>query len=249
MFYFTSDLHFGHKNIIKYCNRPFETVEEMNETIIKNFNKTVKAGDTCYILGDIMMYDTEETQKCLNRLHGHIYLVRGNHDNMIKDNDLRFGWVKEYFTFRYNKEKFILCHYPFVTWNGSEHGSYDLHGHQHNNLVYNMQQRFTGLRRFDVGVDANNFTPVSVEEIIAFFQAEVKPRTNREALLAFNKRGVYLFPENGCKSLIDPLGKKTTFYTFFYHFDQFEKWLDEEIKDDDIILNALAKLEKDNVGN
>ena len=175
MYYFTSDLHFGHKNIIKYCNRPFETVEEMNEKLIENFNKTVRAKDTCYILGDVMMFDTKEAQECLNRLHGHLFLVRGNHDNMIKDNDPRFGWVKEYFTFRNDHEKFILCHYPFVTWNGSERGSYHLHGHQHNNLVYNIQQHMTGLRRFDVGVDANEYKPVSFEEIIEFFKQ--KPET------------------------------------------------------------------------
>ena len=169
MFYFTSDLHFDHQNIIKYCNRPFESVEEMNETIISNFNKTVRAKDTCYILGDVLMYDTENARKCLNRLHGHLYLVRGNHDP-FKDDDPAFGWVKDYFKLRWDHKKFILFHYPIVSWDGQARGiSYHLHGHSHNAPEYNIEQRAAGLKRYDVGVDANRFKPVSAEEIIAFF--------------------------------------------------------------------------------
>ena len=168
MLYFTSDLHFDHQNIIKYCNRPFGSVEEMNETIIANWNKTVRAKDTCYILGDVFMYNTENARKCLERLHGHKYLVRGNHDP-FKDSDPAFGWIKDYFKLRWDHKKFILCHYPFVSWDGEAKGSYHLHGHQHNEPIYNIAQRVNGLKRFDVGVDANDFKPVSIEGIIAFF--------------------------------------------------------------------------------
>ena len=89
MYYFTSDLHFDHANIIKYCARPFSSTEEMNETLIENFNKTVRPKDTCFILGDVLMYDSDNARKCLARLHGHLYVVRGNHDP-FKDNDPRF---------------------------------------------------------------------------------------------------------------------------------------------------------------
>lgn len=173
MFFFTSDLHFDHKNIIKYCNRPFESVEEMNETIISNFNKTVRSKDTCYILGDIMMYNTEHARECLSRLHGNIYLVRGNHDPEWQDDGTVFGWIKDYFKLRWDHQKFILCHYPFISWDGMEKGSYHLHGHQHNKPDYNIEQRAANIKRYDVGVDANGFKPVSIERIIAFFKEDM----------------------------------------------------------------------------
>lgn len=169
MIYFTSDLHFDHINVIKYCARPFNDVNEMNETIIKNYNKRVKSNDFCYILGDIMMYNTEYARECLNRLNGHKYLINGNHD-FFKNDSVIFEWIKDYFKLRWNHKKFILCHYPFVSWDGSEHGSYCLHGHQHNKPEYNIQQRAAGIKRYDVGVDANEFKPVSIEEIIRFFE-------------------------------------------------------------------------------
>lgn len=169
MIYFTSDLHFDHINVIKYCARPFNDVNEMNETIIDNYNKRIKNNDTCYILGDVMMRDTEHAKECLKRLNGHKYLVKGNHD-FLKDDSVYFEWIKDYYKLRWNHKKFILCHYPFVSWDGSERGSYCLHGHQHNVPEYNMQQRANGIKRYDVGVDANHFTPVSIEEIVAFFE-------------------------------------------------------------------------------
>ena len=173
MFYFTSDLHFDHQNIIKYCNRPFESVEEMNETIIANWNKTVRAKDTCYILGDVFMYNTEHARECLERLHGHKYLILGNHDPFSETPvpGPVFEWVKYYFKLRWDHKKFILFHYPIVSWDGAARDiSYHLHGHSHNGPEYNIEQRAAGLKRYDVGVDANHFKPVSIEEIVAFFE-------------------------------------------------------------------------------
>ena len=173
MIYFTSDLHFDHINIIQYCARPFTNVNEMNETIVENYNRRVRKNDICYILGDVMMRNTESARECLNRLNGHKFLLNGNHD-FLKDNGTVFEWIKDYYKLRWNHKKFILCHFPFVSWDNMEKGSYCLHGHQHNTSEYNNEMRAAGIRRFDVGVDANNFTPVSIEEIVAFFDAENK---------------------------------------------------------------------------
>ncbi len=182
MIYFTSDQHFDHINVIKYCTRPFNDVNEMNEALIENYNKRVKPNDICYILGDVMMHNTENARNCLRRLHGHKYLVRGNHDP-FKDNDPTFEWVKDYFKLRWNHTKFILCHYPFISWNGSERGSYHLHGHQHNIPEYNITMRIAGTRRYDVGVDANDFKPVSIEEIIVFFEEGDTNAQTKETIL------------------------------------------------------------------
>ena len=99
--YFTSDLHFSHYNIIKYCNRPFESVDKMNNILINNWNKIVKENDEVYILGDITLGDNE---KYLNRLKGSKYLIKGNHDKIRTHENLK--WVKDYYELKYNKH---LC--------------------------------------------------------------------------------------------------------------------------------------------
>lgn len=175
MIYFTSDLHFNHANIIKLCNRPFNSVEEMNEAIIYNWNNTVGIKDTVYILGDICMNkDPEEVRKFIDRLNGSKILIKGNHDYFVKkyfagEYDF-FLDIKPYEELNYNKERFILMHYPILDWNHQYHGSYMLHGHMHNKSIYNYQNKLNSTRRYDVGVDANNFTPVSIDKIIKYFE-------------------------------------------------------------------------------
>ena len=86
MIYFTSDLHLGHANIIRHCNRPFSSVEEMDETLIRNWAKRVKANDTVYVLGDLMFRNQKSPEEYLSRLKGKKHLIIGNHD---KD------WIKK----------------------------------------------------------------------------------------------------------------------------------------------------------
>ena len=75
----------------------------------------------------------------------------------------------DYHELTVGKDFFVFCHYPFVEWNRQRHGAYHLHGHQHNHSDYNLRQRKEGLRRYDVGVDANGFTPVPLEKIVRIF--------------------------------------------------------------------------------
>lgn len=84
MIWVTSDNHFDHKNIIKYCNRPFKDVNEMNETMIKNWNNVVKPNDTVYHLGDFALTSAKRYEYFLSRLHGHIIIILGNHDKSVK---------------------------------------------------------------------------------------------------------------------------------------------------------------------
>lgn len=173
MIYFTSDMHFGHKNIIKHTGRPFYSVEEMDNVLVRNWNRKVGVYDEIYILGDVSMKGAEYVQEILMKLNGQKYLVRGNHDKFTDqkefDNDI-FVWVKDYYELTYQNERFILFHYPIEEWNQFFRDAIHLHGHQHNHEEYNYQNLGKGLRRFDVGVDANNMFPVSIEEIIEFFQ-------------------------------------------------------------------------------
>ena len=173
MIYFTADLHFGHRNIIRAAHRPFETAEEMDAALIKNWNDRVAADDEVYILGDLSLRGPQYTMQILRQLKGVKYLVRGNHDGFVDrssfDRSL-FQWVKEYHRLFCLGRQFVLFHYPIVEWDQAHHGSFQLHGHQHNAPSYNLRNAACGLRRCDVGVDANGLAPVSMEEVISCFE-------------------------------------------------------------------------------
>lgn len=171
MIYVTSDTHFGDRSIIRYVHRPFDSVEEMDETIIQNINGKVKREDVLYILGDFTMNGTLSTcQKYLNKITcDNVYLIRGNHDLSIYHGGTPFKYIKDYTELFKCNTCFILSHYPFSSWNRKEVGSIMLHGHLHSDKRSNEINQWQGLRRFDVGVDANDFTPVSLEYIRDFF--------------------------------------------------------------------------------
>lgn len=172
MIYFTSDLHFFHDNVIRYANRPFSDVEQMNQTLIHNWNQTVSSQDEIYILGDITLKGPDYANQILSQLHGRKYLIKGNHDRFVQHACFLsniFEWVKDYHELHYQNNRFILFHYPIQEWNGFFRGSYHLHGHQHNHADYNFQNLAQGLYKYDVGIDANYMKPISIEDIIAFF--------------------------------------------------------------------------------
>lgn len=166
----TSDLHFYHKNVIKYCDRPYNSVEEMNDGLIENWNKEIKDKDTIYLLGDFCLTSRIELiEPILLRLNGSIHFIRGNHDKFLKrfdgfsdkaqDKFLSISDIKEKtFTFD-KKQKFIMCHYPMVSWHGSYYGAMMLHGHCHGDLNNH------GIRRYDVGVDNNNMKPCHIDHV------------------------------------------------------------------------------------
>lgn len=174
MIFFTSDLHFYHEKIIHHCNRPFQDAQVMNEKIINNWNSVVRPEDDVFILGDVTMKGPEKAFAVLSRLAGNKFLIKGNHDYFLDDKEWQqyawvFRWVKDYHELVWKNQKFILFHYPITEWDDYFKGSIHLHGHQHNQKVYNHQQREAKLRRYDVGVDANEYYPVSIHTIIDFF--------------------------------------------------------------------------------
>ena len=118
--FFTSDTHFNHANIIKFCNRPFKDVEQMNETLIANWNRVVGADDTVFHLGDFCLGGAAEWTKVLNRLNGRIYLIMGNHDlkNLRQGFVGRFEHVAMQMHIMVGKQRIYLCHYPFLCFEG-----------------------------------------------------------------------------------------------------------------------------------
>ena len=168
MVFFTADTHFGHANIIKYCNRPFNTVEEMDETMIRNWNKRVSDKDTVYVLGDIF-FRNADARGILLRLKGKKHLIIGNHDDSWMKNidvDRYFESVSIIKEITDGHRKIVLCHYPMVTWK-HERTTYMVHGHIHNGTNEDFWPLIQN-REFvlNAGVDINGFYPVTFEEML-----------------------------------------------------------------------------------
>ena len=171
MIWFTSDLHLGHEAIIRFCDRPFETVEEMNKILIQNYNDRVRKNDTVYILGDIAhRLRVEEANELISKLNGRKILCRGNHDKIY--NPSLFEGVYDFLKIHVDGYSISLMHYPMMEWPKSRHGSLHLHGHMHNKPDYNLRQKEAGILRYDVGVDANGFCPVAWDEVKGMIKRE-----------------------------------------------------------------------------
>jgi calcineurin-like phosphoesterase family protein len=171
MIWFTSDTHFGHKNIIKYSNRPFANADEMDSILIQRWNEKVAPNDEVYHLGDVALCSVSRLRNILSQLNGKIYLVAGNHETTALACSERFEWIKDYFELTINDEQsgknenkgenlIILLHYAMRVWNGSHFGSFHLYGHSHGSLEDDINSR-----SFDVGVDCHNFYPISYQEV------------------------------------------------------------------------------------
>lgn len=177
--FFTSDTHFGHENIIKYTNRPFADADEMDRVLISNINDCVSPRDVLYVLGDFAMgrgkNKLQHAADMLSRINcKNVYLVIGNHDVQDFERLKACGFtdVYQYKEISHNGMRFCLMHYPLLEWNGFYRDAYDLHGHVHNDANYNEDMRKRNIKRYDVGVDANGYAPVSIDEIVDFFSIE-----------------------------------------------------------------------------
>jgi len=169
--FFTSDTHFCHTNIISFCNRPYESADEMNEGLISNWNSVVGKEDHIYHLGDVGMGGpAEKIITCVQRLNGKKFLIEGNHDNKLtKNEDFRkeWEWIKSYYEFIYRehdtgtKQLVVMSHYPFRSWNGSHRGSFALSGHTHNSLPESRPDFIGAGKLLDVGVDVHEFKPIA----------------------------------------------------------------------------------------
>ena len=166
MIYYTSDTHFGHTNIIRFANRPYKSVEEMDEDIIAKWNSKVKHGDLVYHLGDFAWTDHK---KYKDRLNGQIILLWGNHDKGLNRASY-FSEICHYREVKDNKQKLVLFHYPIWSWNGMHGGSIHLHGHVHANPVPSSEQEDIGSatvgRRININLEFWGYEPKTIEEIM-----------------------------------------------------------------------------------
>lgn len=134
--WFTSDTHFGHHNIIKFCpdTRKYASADEMDEAMIAKWNSQVKNDDTVYLLGDVFFHKLDTALKIIRRLNGKIHLIWGNHDQVIAKNpelQAEFASVQHYLDLTIDGVAIVLFHFPIYEWNKMHRGSYHLYGHVH----------------------------------------------------------------------------------------------------------------------
>lgn len=149
--FFTSDNHFGHKNIINFCKetrKNHTSVEEMNEDMITIWNSTVSKNDIVYCLGDFSFLNSKDTSLILSRLNGGIHLIKGNHEKWVSNESVKFlKSINDYKRIVIDKKLIILFHFPIVKFDAMHWGSYHLYGHVHNQYTHPG-------RAMDVGIDA-----------------------------------------------------------------------------------------------
>jgi calcineurin-like phosphoesterase family protein len=172
MNYYIADPHFGHANIIEACGRPFASVDEMDRTLIENWNARVRPEDHVWVVGDLCYRNEKPASWYLERLSGHKHLIEGNHDKvwMRKEDASEFFESVRQFEFVHDgPEESVLCHYPLMTWPGKKHsGMYLIYGHIHNDKPEEFWPLLrTYERALNAGADVNGFAPVTLPELIA----------------------------------------------------------------------------------
>lgn len=180
--FFTSDLHFGHENVIRFDNRPFNTVEEMDKEMIKRWNAKVGKGDIVYVLGDfIWKAATNEAVSIIRRLNGQIILIKGNHDRFLHNAAAKkaLAGIKDYDDICVTLEdgttrRCILSHYFIPFYIGHRYQAIHLHGHSHFTeesaeevrITTELNEKGYDLKIYNVGCMYWNYTPVTLDEIL-----------------------------------------------------------------------------------
>ncbi len=159
--FFTSDHHFGDGRHLAIDRRPFASVALMDRAMAEAWNDAVSPSDEVWHLGDLTrLSDPDRVAALLSGLHGVKHLIAGNNDGPATLAQLGFASVSTYAEIEIKGRGLVLCHYAFRTWNGMGRGRLNLHGHSHGRLTPMPGQ-------YDVGVDAWNFRPVRLDELLS----------------------------------------------------------------------------------
>ena len=183
--FFTSDTHFGHRNIIKYCQRPFSCTEEMDDALIANWNRVVGKDDIIFHLGDFAMGGSAEWSRLLQKLNGKIYLILGNHDmKTIGAGFSRLEGVAMQMLINVKGQRIYLNHYPFLCYGGAYRNTWQLYGHVHtgpaNRGLDAPRLKMMLPTQYDVGVDNNNYIPVSFEQVKRSIRKQIELSSTEE---------------------------------------------------------------------
>jgi calcineurin-like phosphoesterase family protein len=201
--FFTSDLHIGHANVIKFSNRPFKDLDDMHNKLVKNYNAIVPEHGVCYFLGDIGLCKSEIIREVIGRMNGTKILILGNHDKGVNAMyNMGFDVVLYGATLQIANQRVTLSHCPLLgvfrertdlmehgnpgeCWHGElnpkrrrfsthDNGQLHLHGHIHSPNG-GKSAKIEG-RQFDVGVDANDYRPVSISAIESWISRMSLPK-------------------------------------------------------------------------
>jgi calcineurin-like phosphoesterase family protein len=173
--WFTSDFHLGHRNIIRYCSRPFASVEEMDAAILANLNNVVRAQDVLYFLGDFCLGGPDQALRYRDRIVcRNIHLVEGNHDEALRDVAGAFSSSNQLVEVRVGNQRIVLCHYAMRVWHHARRGVWHLYGHSHGNLADDP-----ATLSIDVGVDSHDFRPWHFDEITTVMNAKRKETSHK----------------------------------------------------------------------
>lgn len=162
--WFTSDFHLSHSLMLRpeVCDRPWNTVDEMDQALIESVNNYVKSNDILYFLGDFAF--KREKVELLSKLNGQVFFIYGNHDKKIQTNILKemknivwWGNIKD---IKLDDQKITLCHFMMSSWNCSHWGAWHLYGHHHKDVSTNSQGK-----TMNVGVDLNNYNPIHFDQV------------------------------------------------------------------------------------
>jgi len=153
---------------MEYANRPFDTVEKMDEELIRAWNSVVGQDDIVYHMGDFALTNSTKTKNVLDRLNGILVLIVGNHEKSVMEKEsvrARFSSIEDKLETYVNKQFIVMCHYGMRVWNKSHHGAWMLYGHSHDSMEHEAWGR-----SMDVGVDSaarilGEYRPFSFEEI------------------------------------------------------------------------------------
>lgn len=169
MNFYIADCHFGDAQVIAFSHRPFNSVEEMDEVMMKRWNQTVKTSDDVYIVGDLM-YRTDDPEKYLRRLNGRLHLILGNHDRLLQEMPrIRsyFCEIAQYAVIQDHRHRIVLFHYPMLEWEGFYYGTWHIYGHIHNHPSL-TQERIKQLpKALNCGADVVGFRPCTFDELVA----------------------------------------------------------------------------------
>ena len=194
--YFLADPHFYHRNVIQYCGRPFTTVDEMNQTILRNINTVVMPDDTLYLVGDVVFghpkrVTLEMTESVIKQINcKNLILVPGGHDKEFACKlPHLFKAICPMIDIVVYGQKITLCHYRMASWEKSSSGAWHLFGHHHGRFPVDDKTL-----AMDVGVDPNGFKPLSFNDVKAHMKTKtfIKP--------AYKKRNAVVLTEGSSKA-------------------------------------------------
>jgi calcineurin-like phosphoesterase family protein len=168
--FFTSDLHLGHTNIIRLCNRPFMSLPEMNKVLIDNWCKTVSEHDLVIITGDLVWGGAQLWERFLQELPGQKILIIGNHDLKCKLEKVEhhFLAIREQVEFKIGSERIFACHYPIPDFPGRYHGVKHIFGH-----IHEKDFKYASPLHYNLSVERNGYAPISYKLLQTLFAKQL----------------------------------------------------------------------------